>query len=104
MGSLPFAEVYRRLRTGKSFLIILSVFIATWLGLDWVLDFDPDYTRINLILSTEASISVAMLLAAQEATDKLQHALDQQTHDIVEAIAKRMGIAEKELMERIDRC
>jgi len=92
---MSFASTYRRLRTGKTFLIVLSTIIAAWFMLNWWFGFDPDYTRLNLCLSIEASVSVALLLAAQEAQDRVQLLLEQQTHDIVERVAQRLGIDPK---------
>lgn len=89
---MTFAEVYRKCRTGWGFLVGLSLTISGWLIFNHFLQFDPDFTRLNLMLSIEASVSVAVLLSTQEAYEKVERALETQTNDIVEKIAEKMNI------------
>ena len=54
-----FAAVYAKARGSKAFLIGLCTFVFVWLFLSATTGFDKDHGLINLILSLEASVSLA---------------------------------------------
>lgn len=63
---------YSKFRGSKFFLYLLCGVIAVWITSNELLHFDEGYGRLNLALSSEASISVALLIMAQERQDALQ--------------------------------
>jgi len=63
------AERYRRIRGGWQFLAGLATFIVVWAVLHAIEGLDRDWTILNLILSMEASVSVALLIASQADND-----------------------------------
>lgn len=71
------AEIYAKLRTGKSFLIFLSLFCVIWvlwnLFLPNHLRFDgPGFPLLTLILSIEASLSISLVIMAEEESNEIQ--------------------------------
>lgn len=94
------SEVYARFRGSRKFLVALSLVIAFWVG--WNLapgvpHFDtPGFDRLNLFLSTEASLSVALLIMAGEKNDAMQrkqllymmHLLEGQRDALAMALAR----------------
>jgi hypothetical protein len=64
---------YAKFRGSSIFLIGLLIFIALWLVASTWLSFDRDHGLINLMLSSEASVSLAFFAMMQEQTDS-QHA------------------------------
>ncbi|MGH8144314.1 MAG: DUF1003 domain-containing protein [Steroidobacteraceae bacterium] len=75
-GRWRFAEGYANFRGSRLFLLILSAFLAIWFVVNLVPGlphFDrPDFGVLNVILSAEASLSVALLMAAAERQDEIQ--------------------------------
>ncbi|MGH7077961.1 MAG: DUF1003 domain-containing protein [Acetobacteraceae bacterium] len=71
-----FADRYARFRGSRLFLLILTAFLAFWFAcnlLPWLPHFDrPGFGVLNVILSAEASLSVALLMAAAERQDAVQ--------------------------------
>ncbi len=71
-----FAEGYAEFRGSRLFLWMLTAFLVFWFGcnlLPWLPHFDrPGYGVLNVILSAEASLSVALLMAAAERQDEIQ--------------------------------
>ena len=66
------SDRYRSFRCGRNFLATLVLVIVAWLLVNhYVCPFDPDDSHLNLLLSIEASVSVAFLLASQEKNDRL---------------------------------
>lgn len=80
------ADRYKHLRSSQAFLIGLAMFIATWLAAHWLAGFDPNLSEINLILSTEASLSMALLMMVQDKTDAVLRQLVEQTLASVERV------------------
>ncbi|MGH7068172.1 MAG: DUF1003 domain-containing protein [Acetobacteraceae bacterium] len=76
MTERRFADGYARFRGSRLFLWILTGFLAFWFGcnlLPWLPHFDrPGYGVLNVILSAEASLSVALLIMAAERQDAIQ--------------------------------
>jgi len=54
-----FAQLYAKARGSKTFLYGLLSFIFAWLAVSRATGFDADHGLINLILSAEASVSLA---------------------------------------------
>lgn len=54
-----FADLYTKARGSKAFLVGLCTFIITWLVLSATTGWDADHGLINLMLSSEASVSLA---------------------------------------------
>lgn len=54
-----FAQLYAKARGSKTFLYGLLAFILAWLAVSRATGFDADHGLINLILSAEASVSLA---------------------------------------------
>lgn len=53
------ARWYARMRGSPVFVLGLVTFVASWLTLHWIFDFDHAFGALNLCLSTEASVSLA---------------------------------------------
>jgi hypothetical protein len=71
---INFAQWYAKFRGSSAFLWGLLGFIGAWLVLHMVFTWwDRDLSLINLILSSEASVSLAFFAMMQEQTD-MQHA------------------------------
>jgi len=60
---------YAKFRGSSIFLVGLLSFIAVWLMISKWIGFDRDHGLINLILSSEASVSLAFFAMMQEQTD-----------------------------------
>lgn len=63
---------YAKFRGSKFFLILLCAVIFVWITANEIFGFDEGYGRLNLMLSSEASISVALLIMSQEKQDRVQ--------------------------------
>lgn len=75
---MNFSESYAKFRGGRAFLIALCgvlVFWFTWNTLPFLPHFDPNWSLLNVFLSVEASLSVALLIMANE---KIEHERIQQ--------------------------
>lgn len=70
MTESNFAQIYAKARGSKSFLYGLCFFIAVWLTLSHITGFDADHGLINLILSAEASVSLAFFSMLSEEQDR----------------------------------
>ncbi len=73
--------VYRRIRSGKAFLIGLLIFAVCWVGLHYATGFDQDLGLYNTILSTEASVNGTLIVIfgeqqAKNQTRQLKYMLD----------------------------
>jgi hypothetical protein len=73
---LSFAASYKRFRGSKAFVLVLSSIIGAVMVLHWTIGFDPDWGGLNLFLSIEASLSMAIFMALQEQIDRIQAAND----------------------------
>ena|ERR1700679_3474786 len=67
-----FAQFYAKARGSKTFLYGLMGFILAWLAVSSITGFDTDHGLINLILSAEASVSLAFFAMMGEKQDE-QH-------------------------------
>lgn len=67
-----FASSYVVLRGSKAFLIGLVTFIAIWVGFHVVTGFDNDFGTLNTILSSEASINIALFSVVSDRQAKAQ--------------------------------
>lgn len=67
------ASVYARYRGSPWFVLLLAVFLAFWFVAEWIdPSFDHGFGILNVILSGEASLSVALLIMATEKQDEVQ--------------------------------
>jgi len=96
---INFAKWYAKFRGSSTFLWGLLVFIASWLGLHHVFaHFDSDLAGINIILSSEASVSLAFFAMMQEQTD-MQHS------EVMNAIKQMLETSQKvdaEILETVE--
>jgi low affinity Fe/Cu permease len=72
MTESNFAQLYAKARGSKTFLYGLTVFIVAWLAISHLTGFDADHGLINLMLSAEASVSLAFF-AMQGDKQDMQH-------------------------------
>lgn len=78
------AKWYAKFRGSTTFLWGLLGFILFWLGVvHGLFRFDKDFGIINLMLSSEASVSLAFFAMMQEQTD-MQH------HEVMTAIKEML--------------
>lgn len=73
---MSLSAAYKRFRGSRSFLLCLSLFIAIWVGAHFLTGFDDGFGALNLILSAEASLSMAVFMAIQQQIDDLQATSD----------------------------
>lgn len=89
-----FASGYAKFRTSKYFLVGLAVFIPLWViwnSLPWTWHFDNSgFERLNLFLSTEASLSVALLMMDSQKQEALQRQQLMYLQHLMEAAIKRL--------------
>lgn len=85
--------LYKRLRTGKTFLIVLSCFCAAWVAWNtaafhwfpWLAIDDNGFGILTLILSVEASIGTSVLMAISERQDEKQQKQLDYMEDLLES-------------------
>lgn len=90
---------YAKFRGSAIFLWGLLGFIGIWLSIfHGLLKFDPDFGIINLILSSEASVSLAFFAMMQEHTD-MQHA---EVIKSIQALLEANNKVDKEILETVE--
>lgn len=80
------AAFYKRLRTSKTFFVSVSAFIGVWVLLHFAAGFDPDWGALNLILSAEASLSMALFMMISDRQDRFQHEQREHMLHLLEAV------------------
>lgn len=93
-----FARLYARARGSKTFLYGLMAFILVWLVVSRWTGFDADHGLINLILSAEASVSLAFFAMMGEKQDA-QH---QQQVDAMLALLQAIKSEEDQILKEVD--
>lgn len=88
---MDLANTYAKLRGSAGFLIGLVVFIAIWLTGSKILGVDKDHGMINLLLSAEASVSLAFFAMLQEKTDARVQDQMNVVHQLLSKIDERDG-------------
>lgn len=92
---MTFERAYRTFRSPRIFLRVLCIVCFTWIVWNlqpWFPHFDDEgFGRLNLLLSVEASIASAVLLAVQERQE--QHNVQQLRYmlDMMEAITAMLN-------------
>lgn len=102
---MSLADLYARFRGSVAFVCLLSAFLAFWFGLEWI---DPAFDRgfgiLNVILSSEASLSVALLIMATEKQDAIQKKQLEYTLHLIEAMhAQMVGVVAVDLCTSAER-
>lgn len=92
------ANTYAKLRGSTGFLIGLIAFIAIWLTGSVLYKFDVDHGLINLMLSAEASISLAFFAMLQDRTESRMQA----QMDLIQGILQRMDARDQKMMEVVE--
>ncbi len=93
------ATWYAKFRGSATFLWGLLGFIALWLTvLHGMLKFDPDFGIINLILSSEASVSLAFFAMMQEQTD-IQHS---EVMNAIKSMLEQAKKTDEEILETVE--
>lgn len=87
------ALAYARFRGSFAFVGVLALLMAAALLLHWLFGFDPDWGITNLSLSTEASISVALLIMDTAKQEALQRKQLQYMLTIMEALQVQLRTA-----------
>lgn len=77
---------YKRLRTSKTFFFAVSTFIGVWCALHFLFGFDPEWGALNLILSAEASLSMALFMMLSDRQDQFQREQRGQMLHLLEAV------------------
>lgn len=95
---MDIAKTYSKLRSSTGFLVSLVLFIVLWLMLSSITGFDKDHGLINLMLSAEASVSLAFFSMLQ---DRVERATKLQM-DIMEQLLKKMNERDEKLMEIVE--
>lgn len=102
------ASVYARFRASTAFLVVLVLFVAAWIAAHLLWGFDSDWGLLNLILSIEASISVALIIMAndrQETIEKKQLAYMQHLMEgMLRSLEKQKAIEDvtREMVASLD--
>lgn len=93
------AKWYAKFRGSATFLWGLLAFIGLWIGgVHTGLGLDKDFGIINLILSSEASVSLAFFAMMQEQTD-MQHA---EVMQAIKAMLEQNNKVDKEILETVE--
>lgn len=96
---INFAKWYAKFRGSSTFLFGLLGFIFGWIALHFFFSWwDRDLAGINIILSSEASISLAFFAMMQEQTD-MQHT------EVMTAIKQMLEQSQKvdaEILETVE--
>ena len=88
---------FTKWRTGKGFLLSLSVFVGIWVTFDYLFyKFDPELLRLNLVLSIEAAYALPVLMMQRERQEaaeakqlKYMKDLIETTLELVQELAKQ---------------
>lgn len=87
---MSFANLYARFRGSTAFLAALAATITVWIGWNEMPGLphfdDPEFGRLNLLLSTEASLSVALLIMANDKQNRAQQEILRQLLRLTETI------------------
>lgn len=96
---INFAKWYAKFRGSSTFLFGLMGFILGWLGLHWIFPWwDRDLAGINLVLSSEASVSLAFFAMMQEQTD-IQHS---EVMNAIKAMLEQSKKIDAEILETVE--
>lgn len=89
MPDVRLAAAYARWRGSAWFVLFLCLFLTGWFAVNLIPGlphFDrPGYGVLNVILSSEASLSVALLIMASERNDEIQRRQLKYLLDLMEA-------------------
>jgi len=88
---MDFAQLYARMRGSKGFLIGLCVFVFGWLGVSIATGWDRDHGTLNLVLSFEASISLAFFAVVSEAQ-----------YQLLKSLLEQIKAEEDEILKEVD--
>lgn len=91
------AILYARARGSAGFLIGLMLFIAAWLVVSKLTAFDADHGLINLMLSAEASVSLAFFAMLSDKQDE-QHRAQM---DAMLALLNAIKAEEDKILEEV---
>lgn len=89
---------YARFRGSATFLFGLVGFITLWLWASTIFHFDMDHGLINLILSSEASVSLAFFAMMQEQTD--MHYMEMMS--AIKAMLEQSKKVDEEILETVE--
>jgi hypothetical protein len=93
-----FARIYAKARGSKTFLYGLMAFILAWLAVSHWTGFDADHGLINLVLSAEASVSLAFFAMMGEKQD-IQH---REQIDAMLALLQAIKKEEDQILGKVD--
>jgi low affinity Fe/Cu permease len=93
------ARIYAKARGSTTFLYGLMIFIAIWLIISHVTGFDRDHGLINLMLSAEASVSLAFFAMQGEKQDD-QH---RQQMDAILGLLTAIKSEEDEILQEVEK-
>jgi low affinity Fe/Cu permease len=92
-----FAQLYAKARGSTAFLVGLCVFAAVWISLSAITGFDSDHGLINLILSLEASISLAFFALVGEK----QYQATMEMLKKIDAVLESVKSEEDDILEEV---
>lgn len=69
---MDLARTYAAFRGSPIFLLILTAYVAGWIGVHYVTGFDPEFGILNMSLSIEASVSLAFFTMIGERQARMQ--------------------------------
>lgn len=92
-----FAQLYAKARGSTAFLIGLCAFAGVWITLSAFTGFDHDHGLINLILSLEASISLAFFALVGE--KQYQATMEMLTK--IDALLENVKAEEDDILEEV---
>lgn len=72
MASFNFARAYATFRGSKFFLFALVAFVGLWLTFHFIVGFDSDFGELNMMLSIEASVSLAFFTMLNDRQNEYQ--------------------------------
>lgn len=92
MNAGRFAQLYAKARGSTAFLVGLCVFAIVWISLSIITGFDRDHGLINLILSLEASISLAFFALVGEKQYQATMEMLKKIDAVLESVKKEEDI------------
>jgi uncharacterized membrane protein len=96
--TLDFSQIYVKFRGSVWFLVILVVFCAAWMAIHWITKFDPDLGLLNIVLSFEASLSLAFFAMVSE----FQYREQKKQTETIQQILERMDQRDEKIMEVVE--
>lgn len=99
---MDFAQMYARMRGSRGFLYTLCVFVFGWFGVSLVTGWDSDHGTLNLVLSFEASISLAFFAVVSETQYQMLKSLMERVEELLRQVKSEEDVILEEVQHDDD--